>query len=74
MNKKVPIKPDLTDPLWKECVRRFKAEVKSVPNEHYQAYAPNYYYRSTRAALRVTDFDWYLLDDELILREKKIGV
>jgi hypothetical protein len=67
---KVLIKPNDKDPLWKECVARFKAEIKEVPAPS-QAYAPNYYYRTTRGLLEVTDYNWYLLDECLLVREKK---
>lgn len=72
MTSKVLIEQDETNPLWKECVRRFISEVKQPPDMEYKAYAPNYYYRTTRGKLNVDDYDWYLIDDVIITREKKI--
>ena len=69
-NNKVFIIPDNSDPLWQEIKVRFHKEVKSPPDPR----APdtqNFYYRATRGKLKVTDFNWYILDDTLLLREKK---
>lgn len=67
---KVRIVPDDTDPLWKECVRRFAIEVKAAPDPKVSD-TQNFFYERTRGRLDVSDFDWYLLDDYMIIRERK---
>jgi hypothetical protein len=57
------------NPLWLECIKRFSKEVKAPPSEVSDTQA--FYYRETRGRLKVTDYDWYLIDEEIILREKK---
>ena len=66
------IKPDDSNPLWQECVERFSKEVKAPPSEVPDTQA--FYYREVRGRLKVTDFDWYLIDEEILVREKKDGV
>lgn len=68
--KKVRIVPDDRDPLWIECVRRFAIEVKAAPDPKVPD-TQNFYYQTTRGKLNVSDFDWYLLDDYMIIRERK---
>jgi hypothetical protein len=67
------IYPDDSDPLWQECKRRFAIEVKAPPDPLVRD-TQNFYYTATRGRLNVTDYNWYLLDDTLIIRERKSGV
>ena len=67
---KVKIIPDDRDPLWQECVRRFALEVKAPPDPKVPD-TQNFYYTATRGRLLVTDFNWYLLDGSMLVREKK---
>jgi len=66
---KVRINPDSKDPLWNECVKRFDLEVRAPPaKDDTQAF----YYKATRGRLKATDYNWFLLDGYMIIREKKI--
>jgi len=72
-SNKVHIIPDKRDPLWLEIERRFKKEVTAPPDTT-ASDTQNFYYKATRGRLKVTDFDWYLLDNQMILRERKKSV
>lgn len=70
---KVRIYPNDRDPLWQECKRRFLIEVRAPPDPVAIHDSQNFYYKNTRGRLKVTDYEWYLLDNEMLIREKKIG-
>jgi len=70
---KTRIYPNDRDPLWQECKRRFAIEVKAPPDPKVSD-TQNFYYTATRGKLKVTDYNWYLLDEKMLIREKKDGV
>jgi len=70
---KTRIIPNDKDPLWQECKRRFAVEVRAPPDPKATHDTQNFFYASTRGKLKVTDYDWFLLDEEMLIREKKIG-
>jgi len=67
---KIEIHQDNSDPLWKECVRRFNEEVKNMAPD-----SPTGFVREEKRRLSMDDFTWFLLTDdsgyEMIIREKK---
>ena len=66
---KTRIDQDQSNPLWRECIRRFSSEVKAPPPD--TPPGTRFYY-SERALLNADDFDWFILDNGIIVREKKI--
>lgn len=69
MTTKQIINQDKDDPLWQEIVKRFPLEIKSPPSAVPDT--NSFYYKDTRGRLKVTDFNWYLIDGSLLIREKK---
>ena len=66
---KVLIKQDDSNPLWRQIKERFQTEVKAHPDPRTRD--TRYYYPVMTGRLKVTDYDWYLINEETIVRERK---